>query len=219
MDKCDRKYKLSDLSIAIVDDHEVVLEGFKSYMLKNGTECVETFADGHSLLNRINAKTFDVYVVDVELPDMDVTTLIDDIRKLHPQAKIIINTIHEEMWVVRKMTEKQVDGVLYKSGQLEQLLQAVITVVEGRQYFCRQYKQKNERLTLQNETLSPRELDVIQEIAMGHSTKDIARNLYISENTVESHRQKLFFKLKAHNMAELIVKAISCGYLDAKSLG
>ena len=135
MNKDIRKYKLKELSLAIIDDHEVVLEGFKSYMLKSGAGHIETFANAHQLLERMNFLLFDVYVVDVELPDMDASLLIDELRRIHPKAKIIINTIHEEMWVVRKMTEKKVDGVLYKTGQLELLLQAVIAVVEGRQYF------------------------------------------------------------------------------------
>lgn len=213
-----RKYKLEDLSIAIVDDHEVVLEGIKSYMERNHIEHVETFKTGQSLLDRISVKYFDIYIVDIELPDMEGANLIDEIRHLYPHAKIIVNTIHEEMWVVRKMTEKQVDGVIYKSGQLEQLIEAIIIVSDGRQYFCSKFKKMSNRNKLQNDVLSKREVDVLQAIAQGYSTKEIARNLYISENTVETHRQNLFSKLKAHNMADLIIKAISCGYIDPKNI-
>ena len=139
-------------------------------------------------------------------------------RHLHPQAKIIVNTIHEEMWVVRKMTEKQVDGVIYKSGQLEQLIEAIIKVTDGGQYFCSKFKKMNNSNKLHNDVLSKREIDVLQAIAQGYSTKEIAKMLYISENTVETHRQNLFSKLKAHNMADLIIKAISCGYLNPKNI-
>ncbi len=213
-----RKYKLGDLSLAIIDDHEVVLEGFKSYMIKNGTGKVDTFTSAHQLLERMSTHTYDIYIVDVELPDMDIAQLIDEIRQHDAKAKIIINTVHEEMWVVRKMEEKKVDGVLYKSGQLDHLLQAVISVSEGKQYFSSQYKLSNKKLSLQNDTLSQREIDVLLKIAGGFSTKEIAQHLYISENTVESHRQRLFAKLKAHNMADLVVKAISCGYINPKDL-
>lgn len=213
-----RKYQLEDLSIVIVDDHEVVLEGIKSYMKKYHIEHVETFKTAESLLNRLAVKHFDIYIVDIELPDMEGAKLIDEIRHLHPHAKIIVNTIHEEMWVVRKMTEKQVNGVIYKSGQLEQLIEAIIKVTEGEQYFCSKFKKMNNRNKLQNEVLSKREIDVLQSIAQGYSTKEIARLLYISENTVETHRQNLFSKLKAHNMADLIVKAISSGYINPQEI-
>lgn len=213
-----RKYKLEDLSIAIVDDHEVVLEGMKSYMEKNHIERIETFKTAQSLLDRMAIKHFDIYIVDIELSDMEGDQLIDEIRCIHPQAKIIVNTIHEEMWVVRKMAEKEVDGVMYKSGQLDQLIEAIMVVSEGGQYFCSKFKKMNNRNKLQNEVLSRREMDVLQAIAQGHSTKEIAKRLYISENTVETHRQNLFAKLKAHNMADLIIKAISCGYINPNNI-
>ena len=116
------------------------------------------------------------------------------------------------------MAEKEVDGVMYKSGQLDQLIEAVIVVSEGGQYFCSKFKKMNNRNKLQNEVLSRREMDVLQAIAQGHSTKEIAKMLYISENTVETPRQNLFAKLKAHNMADLIIKAISCGYINPNNI-
>lgn len=212
------KYKLESLSAAIVDDHEVVLEGFRSYMVKHNMQQVETFSTARALIDRMAVKRFDIYVVDVELPDMEASDLIDEIRARHPEAKILVNTVHEEMWVVRKMSEKQVDGVLYKSGHLEQLLEAVVTIAEGRQFFCQQFKRKENAHKLQNDMLSKRELDVLQAIAQGLSTKEIGKRLFISENTVETHRQNIFSKLKAHNMADLIVKAISCGYINPKNI-
>lgn len=213
-----RKYKLEDLTIVIVDDHEVVLEGIKSYMVKNHMERIESFKTAQSLLDRMTVKHFDIYIVDIELPDMEGAEMIDRMRLLHPEAKIIVNTVHEEMWVVRKMTEKQVDGVVYKSGQLDQLIEAIATVADGNQYFCSKFKKMSNTNKLYNEVLSKREIDVLETIAQGLSTKEIARKLFISENTVETHRQNLFSKLKAHNMADLIIKAISCGYIDPKNI-
>lgn len=212
------KYKLERVSVAIVDDHEVVLEGFKSFMVKNGLTDVETFGKAQLMLDRMNSKLFDVYIVDVELPDMEATTLIDCIRKLQPDAKIIVNTMHEEMWVVSKMTEKHVNGVMYKTAQLNQLLEAIETVIDGRQYFCSKFKKAQNSIRLQNDVLTRREIDVLLEIAEGYATKQIAEHLFISENTVESHRQNLFSKLKAHNMADLIIKAIAAGYIDPKGI-
>lgn len=219
MDTDITRYKLANVSAAILDDHEVVLEGFKSYMLKNGIMHVETFKTAQLLLDRMDERLFDVYVVDVELPDMEASDVIDEIRRRHARARIIINTMHEEMWVVRKMTEKQVDGVMYKTADLDQLLQAIECVTDGNQYFCNKFRQQNSRMAIQNDTLSRREQEILKAIAHGLSTKDIAQQLFISENTVETHRQNLFAKLKAHNMAELIVKAIAAGYINPKNIG
>lgn len=212
------KYKLEDISVAIIDDHEVVLEGFRSFIVKNGISHVEAFSKVQPLLDRIHSHPFNVYIVDVELPDMDASELIDAIRAQHPDAKIIINTMHEEMWVVSKMTEKKVDGVMYKSAHLDQLLEAIKAVLSGRQFFCTKFKKSQNRILTQNTLLTRREQEVLIQIAKGLSTKEMSSALFISENTVETHRQNIFSKLKAHNMAELIIKAIAAGYIDPKSI-
>lgn len=207
-------YLLDGISVAVVDDHEVVLEGYRSYLLRLGVACVETFTHAAALLNRIQARAFDVYIVDVELPDLDVSSLINGIRKQLPEAKILISTIHDEMWVVSRLVEEKVDGVMYKTNQLEQLQEALIAVLNGQQYYCRKFRRSMDRLQLQNEVLTKREIEVVRAIARGLSTKEIARQLFISENTVETHRQNIFEKLDVHNMAGLIIKAIAAGYIS-----
>ena len=117
-------YQFDGISVAIIDDHEVVLEGFRSYMVKKGLREVEAFSRAQPLLDRIHSHPFSVYVVDVEMPGTDGVQLIDSIRAIDPEARIIVNTIHEEAWVVNEMTEKGVEGVIYKSAELEVLLVA-----------------------------------------------------------------------------------------------
>ncbi len=207
-------YQLDDISVAVVDDHEVVLEGYRSYLLKLGVACVEAFTNANALLSRIQARAFDVFIVDVELPDLDVSSLINGIRKQLPEAKILISTIHDEMWVVSRLVEEKVDGVMYKTNQLEQLQEALIAVLNGQQYYCRKFRRSMDRLQLQNEVLTKREIEVVRAIARGLSTKEIARQLFISENTVETHRQNIFEKLDVRNMAGLIIKAIAAGYIS-----
>ena len=204
--------------MAIIDDHELVLEGFRSFLVRHSITDVEAFSKAQPLLDRIASHPFSVYIVDVELSDIEITELIDRIRDLQPEAKIIINTMHEEMWVVNKMTEKKVDGVMYKSGGLDQLLEAIAAVTSGHQYFCKKFQRSQRNLQVQNQTISDRELEVLIYIAKGYSTKEIATSLFISENTVENHRKSLFRKLQAHNMADLIIKAIANGYINPEEI-
>ena len=145
------RLRLRDMTVAIVDDHEIVLEGFRSFIEKSGVSEVAAFTTAHQLLDAVGYRRYDVYIIDVELADMDAPTLIDRIRAIQSDAKIIINTMHEEMWVVSKMTDKQVDGVVYKSGQLDQLIQAVEAVIEGRQFYCPKFRRSQKRLQLQND--------------------------------------------------------------------
>lgn len=211
-------YKFEGISVAIIDDHELVLEGFRGFLVRNGITHVEAFSKAQPLLDRMVSRQFSVYIVDVELADIEITELIDRIRDLQPDARIIINTMHEEMWVVNKMTEKKVDGVMYKSGELDQLLEAIAAVTSGHQFFCKKFRKSQSILHAHDQILSDRELEVLTHIAKGYSTKEIATCLFISENTVENHRKSLFRKLQVKNMAELIVKSIAAGYINPEEI-
>ena len=214
----DDKYKFEGISVAIIDDHELVLEGFRSFLIRSGIPDVEAFSKAQPLLDRVVSHPFTIYIVDVELADIEITKLIDQIRNLQPNAKIIVNTMHEEIWVVNKMTEKNVDGVMYKSGELHQLLEAISAVACGHKFFCKKFQRLRNSLQVQNQIPSERELEVLACIAKGYSTKEIAVKLFISENTVENHRKSLFRKLKANNMADLIVKSIAAGYINPEEI-
>lgn len=211
-------YKFKGISVAIIDDHELILEGFRGFLMRNGITQVEAFSKAQPLLNRMVSQQFSVYIVDVELADIEITELINRIRAIHSDAKIIINTMHEEMWVVNKMTEKKVDGAIYKSGELDQLLEAITAVTSGQQFFCRKFRKSQSILHTHDQILSDRELEVLTYIAKGYSTKEIATCLFISENTVENHRKSLFRKLQVKNMAELIVKSIAAGYINPEEI-
>jgi len=212
------KYKLEGISVAVIDDHEVVLEGYRSFLLKHGVGHVEAFPNATMLLERIQAHLFDIYIVDVELPDMDVSALIAGIRNQQPGARILVCTIHEEMWVVSRMVQDNVDGVMYKTSQLDQLMEALIAILDGQRFYCRKFRKAMDRLQLQNNVLTKREIEIVRAIARGLSTKEIAGQLFISENTVETHRQNIFYKLGVRNMAGLIVKAIAYGYLNVDEI-
>lgn len=207
------RYISAKTSVAIIDDHEVVLEGFKSYIINSGITHVETFNKAQPLLDRIRSHPFDVYIVDVELPGIDDSELVESIRDQHPDAKIIVNTMHKEVWLAWKMEEMKVDGVMYKSGSRQQLLKALYTVIKGHKFYCK--KSSN---NIQYEIPSHREFEILTCIAKGYSTKEIASCLFISENTVENHRKSLFRKLQVHNVAGLIVKSIAAGLIDLEEI-
>ena len=174
--------------MAIIDDYELVLEGFHSVLARNGIAHVETFSEAQSLLDRIALHPFSVYIVGVELADIENSELFDRIRHLQPEAKIIINTMYGEKWGVNKMTEMKVDGVLYKLGALNQLLEAITAVASGCQFFCKEFRKPQKSHRIQNQIISDRELEVLKSIAKGYSTKEIGSRLFISENTEENHQ-------------------------------
>ena len=200
--------------IAVVDDHGLVVEGLRS-LLRTLPDIGELFAvqSGQALLDVMKVRLFDVYIVDLELPDIDGVDLIRAIRERQSGARIIVNTMHEEIWTMARLTECHVDGVILKSSDPQLIKEAVRSVMEGRRFFCPRFHrlyarlvQRSGRPGREGDAPTARELAVLR-------TSEIAERLFISENTVETHRKNLMLKLGARNSADLVMRAVERGFL------
>ena len=204
---------LSELRIAVVDDHNLVLEGFRSLLTRNGLRHVELFRSAAALTDILRTRTYDIYIIDVELPDMDGFLLIDAIREAWPSARITVSTIHDELWTVRKLVARNVDAIVYKSLDMAHVMEAIRDVSCGEHYYCDEVMTALGMMRNGIDHPSQREMDVLQAIAGGLTSKEIAQRLFISENTVEAHRKSLFQKLEARNIADLVMMAVKRGYI------
>ena len=177
---------------------------------------IEEAHSGSDALMTLSKQPYDLYIVDLELPDMTGFELMERIRKESPRAKIIAHTMHDELWYYRKLEASGVDGIVYKSASSDQIVQATKIVMDGGRYLCdkAQEQRKNRHRTLRkDQELSERELHVLHCIAAGKNTSEIADELCISVNTVETHRRHLNEKLDATNVATLIMHAVAKGLL------
>ena len=126
---------------------------------------------------------------------------------------------NEEPWVVKKLIQMGVDGVILKSADTDEIKNALRSVLNGESYFCDEFNKIKKRLRLNGDTpdyhslLTNREMDVLKAISMGMQTKEIAESLHVSVNTVESHRKSLFSKFEVRNAVELVLKAINNGII------
>lgn len=216
--------KNREAAVLLVDDHALILQGLQSViseMPEIGEVCIAS--SGNEALSILEKKTFDLYLLDLELPEMDGLTLLKQIRRKYPAARIIVNTMHEEPWVIRKIMQLDLNGVVLKSGEVSELIDAVRAVLQGGVYFCREFKElelqsvRRKRDVLEcSMWLTQREKEVLREIAAGMQTREIAERLHVSVNTVESHRKSLMLKLEARNAVELVVKAIRMGLVQVE---
>ena len=207
------------LSLLLVDDHELILIGLKHLVKKSVPEIttIVSCSSGQEALAVLRQRQFDIYILDIELQDMTGLELISHIRQSNPDAPIIVNTMHEELWYIRKLKDLAVDGIVYKSIDSLQTVEAIRAVLSGKTYYCpatvKDEKALRKKVPHEGEALTRREYHILQCIAAGKSTADIADELYISVNTVETHRRHISEKLGATNVATLIMKAISKGFL------
>lgn len=210
----DKKMNLQELSIAVADDHQLMLEGIGALLARNGIRNVALFRTGTDLVRSLHTRAYHIYVIDVEMPDMDGFALIHAIRDTWPEARIIVNTIHDELWTVCRLVACRVDGILFKSLDASLVMEALRAVAVGRPYYCEEVREALRMMEDKGvEHPSQREMEVLQAIAEGLVSREIADKLFISENTVEAHRKSLFAKLGVRNIADLIVKAGKRGYL------
>lgn len=204
----------SQMKVAVVDDHDLIREGINSVLLSNGISESDRYCTGLELVSALEAgKCYDIFVVDIELPDMDGFDLICKIRKLYPAARFIVSTVHDEIWTLRKMLAHNVDAIIYKSENSNEIITAIKEISMGNTYYCEGVEKALDLAEDKTQHPSSRELEVLGHIAQGKTTREIADALFVSENTIEAHRKALMSKLHAVNMADLIVKSIAKGYV------
>lgn len=206
--------------VLLVDDHTLILQGIK-FIVDNMPEIGEvcTASSAAEAMALIEDKTFDICLVDIELPDSSGFELLEKIKERCPKSRIIINTMHEETWMVKKMLQMRVDGVILKSADTDEIKDALTRVSKGEKYFCNGFDRIRKRLRCSMDVpdyrslLTNRELDVLKAISSGMQTKEIAEILHVSVNTVETHRKSLFLKFEVRNAVELVLKAINNGII------
>ena len=207
------------MKIAVVDDHDLIREGLNAMLVSNGVEHIDKFSTATELVFSIDeGNQYDFYIVDLELPDIDGFVLIEMIRARNPIAHIIVSTVHDEIWTLRKLVARDVNAIIYKSGNGGEIITAILEILAGNHYYCEAAQKTLNAANDDAQHPSNRELEVLYQISLGKTTKEIAAALFVSENTVEAHRKSLFQKLNAVNVVDLVIKSVERGYLKKGNL-
>lgn len=204
--------------ILLVDDHPIFREGLKSLLDDlPGHQVVASANDGREALTLVESCHPDVIVMDVSMPNLNG---IDATRQIHsqwPATRVIILSMNAERRFVVEAFAAGAKAYVLKENALEELVRAVEAVVAGRSYVSPGVAGVlvdaiNRPLpTGGTVELSAREREVLQLIAEGRSTKEVAAELGVSVKTIETHRMKLMQKVGVHSIAELTKHAIRAG--------
>lgn len=200
--------------ILVVDDHPVVAEGILGIASQlEGVACQKS-----TCLEEVERLTtqepFDLCIIDLELPGCSGFELIDRLHGRMPECRILIYTMHEEPWVIAKLSTLDIGGAVSKSCPLDELVRAIRELRSGNSYFCNSFAKldrtgKNPALhsALQPPPeLSKREKEVLDYLSQGMNTAEISARMFLSTNTIQTYRKRLLEKLDAHNVAELVCK-------------
>jgi two-component system nitrate/nitrite response regulator NarL len=199
------------IRIAIVDDHQIVIDGLKLLLSHNGRfQIIAEATSGEAMLDLLQEKTVDVLMVDIMMPAMDGYELSVRVRKLYPDIKILALSMNSEGSIIDKMMQHaEINGYLLKTTGKNELIQAIEIIAAGENYFApdvllelnsfRKLKEENQLMNL-----TARELEIIKCMSMNLTNKQIADQLYISERTVETHRKNIFRKTNTHSVLSLM---------------
>jgi DNA-binding NarL/FixJ family response regulator len=208
------------IKVYLADDHQMLIEGMKAVIKTNADfEVVGFSLNGVNLVdNAIEVKT-DILVMDINMPEKDGLQVLKELSKSKMHFKVIILSSYDDLKLVREVIKLGAKGYLTKQCVAESIVEALYEVQNGEEYFCRTMREKifesfsqedenNEEEQTATVSLTERELVIIKLIALEYSGKKISEKLFISTNTVETHRKNLLKKLKVKSSIGLVKYAI-----------
>jgi two-component system response regulator NreC len=205
--------------IVVAEDHAIVRQGLRALLERDGFQVAGEAGDGQQAITLISSLQPDVAILDVRMPVLNGLGAATALQTCSPKTKVILLTGHDEDQYVSEALRAGVKGYVLKSQMANDLLQAIREVLRGGIYLSpgisravvQAYLSKTE---LQADPLTSRERQILQLIAEGQSSKEIATLLGISAKTAEAHRARIMRKLDLHGTASLVRYAIRQGMVE-----
>jgi two-component system, NarL family, response regulator NreC len=208
------------VQILVADDHQIVRQGLKALLEREGFKVVGEAANGHEALILTKDLHPEVVVLDLAMPLLNGLDAAREIRRISPKTKTILLTMHTEHHYILEGLRSGAKGFILKTHAAEDLVQAIREATRGGTYLSPEVSRAVVQ-AYQNKTdipldpLSARERQVLQLIAEGKTTKEVASVLEISVKTAETYRTRIMEKLNIHETAGLVRYAIRRGLVQA----
>jgi DNA-binding NarL/FixJ family response regulator len=206
------------IRLLIVDDHQMVRDGIR-IMLESKKNFlrfeIDEAENGEIAIQKILRKNFDIVLIDYQLPEMTGIETLQRIRLYKKDIKVLVLSNYDEFSYVKSMMDEGANGYILKNIDPSQLIHAIQSVLAGTPYYSNEValklidsaKNSDKSVSATKSGLSKRELEILKMIAVEMTNDEIAKSLFISKRTVDTHRQNLLKKLQVKNTAGLIKAA------------
>ena len=209
------------IRVVLADDHQVVRQGIRDFLAANGIEVVAEADNGEEAFQLIVKHRPNVAVLDIQMPGISGIEVTRQVRGARLPVGILVLTAFDDDPYVMAALEAGVNGFVLKTSEAEEIVKAVQAISRQQSVLDPALVDKvmqaaSGRKPLHTspiETLTPRELDVLYEVAKGETNKAIALTLDISDRTVQGHLRNIYEKLHVSNRTEAVVKASQLGRL------
>jgi DNA-binding NarL/FixJ family response regulator len=214
-----------------LEDYKIMRDGIKFLLSQDSSiQVVGEARKGEELIELLPHTDIDILLLDIYLDSMEDTHTMDGFRICefmqlnYPDIKVVAHSVYDDADRVARIMNAGAKGFVSKKAGFEELLAAIKTVYAGKKFISKDTSKKLKNLneflegivdTLRGEKnfFSQREKEVLELLARGYSTKDMAKHLFITEKTVETHRKNMAKKANAKNTAELVAFASARGFL------
>ena len=203
---------MGKITVLIVDDHTLIRETWSFLLGRNENfEVIAEVGDGQKAIDIARDKRPNIVLLDINMTPLNGFDVLKMIRKQSPGSKVIAVSMHSQPAYAKKMLRMGAKGYITKNSPRQEMLDAIMDVYNGNTYICQEVQNilsdqmlNEEDTAAGHNQLSEREIEVINQIRDGLSSKEIADRLAISIKTVEVHRHNILKKLKVKNTASLI---------------
>nr|WP_298000866.1 response regulator transcription factor [uncultured Flavobacterium sp.] len=200
-------YDKNKIKLAIVDDHPMILEGLKSLLEKDSKFHVFSFTKGAAVIDFIQENKIDVVLLDIVLSDGNGLDFCKIIKQKAPQSVVIALSNQAERSIIFRFLENGGNGYILKNADSQEIIEGIEKALIGDLALSKEVQEIMLRTSVTDfelPRLTKREKQILQAIAKGNTSAEIAEQLFISVITVETHRRNLLQKFKAKNMMELV---------------
>jgi len=210
------------IKVFLTDDHQIVLDGISALLEPDpDLEIVGTANNGAQTLEFIKTQAVDVLLLDLYMPVMDGIETIEKVKKIKPDLHVVMLTTNDEGSIIASLFKKGVSGYLLKNATKAALIQGIKDAHAGKMVIdpdlttkmIQSFSGKSKPKRGEMPKVTKRELEVMKLIAKELTTQQIADTLYLSTNTVATHRRNLFVKMDVRNSVGLIKKAVDWGMI------
>lgn len=201
------------ITVAIAEDHQALIDGIKSYVkYEDDIKAIGQANNGEELLKLVRLKQPKVVLCDIRMPKLDGIEATKTILNEYPHTKVVAFTMFDQDGAVQQMLQAGAQGYILKNSSLEVVLEAIRTVASGKTYYDKKIVVSDSDKNSSQSILSKREREILQLIAKGHTSHQIADALFIGKSTVDTHRKNMIRKLGLSGAGELLRYAVEKKY-------
>lgn len=214
-------------TVVLVDDHKLVRQAVKRALIDNGYDVVGEAGDGEEGVRLVNELTPDIVMLDITMPVMDGLSALKIIKTNKPDTRVVMLTMHGEATVVNQAINAGATAFMTKDAPMAEVIEVVKKVAEGELISPSIAQQMldtgsallpeaNEAHDTDTGILTKRETEILQLIADGRSTNDVASDLFISVKTVKNHLASIYEKLDARDRTQAVLMGLRTGIIEIR---